>query len=189
VVKKRDLKDVDRYYMEFGVDIHNRKLFLDEDIDDVSVGWIIRAIQRMLSMNNEEPIDLYINSYGGEIYSGLALYDVLEDLDVTVRTHATGKVCSMGFILYLVGDERFSTKRARFMHHEGSLASEGKISEIKDELKEMTIIENICNDIVKEKTGKNNKWWQARILRKEFWFGVKEAKEWGIITNDYNEEE
>lgn len=184
MAKKRELKDQDTYYLEFGIDIHGRKIFLDDDIDDVSVGWIIRGIQKMIEYDKEKPLDVYINSYGGEILSGLAVYDVLEGLDCIVRTHALGKVCSMGLIIYLAGDERYSSKRARFLHHEASTLLEGTLTNIKEDLKETNIVEDMCNKIVEEKTGKSNKWWQTKILKKDYWLGFEEARKLNIITHE-----
>lgn len=166
-------------------DLEKRKVMLSADVDEAPASKLIRAIQKMLEVDAESPIDVYINSYGGSVYDGLALYDTLESASCIVRTHALGKVCSMGFILFLAGDERYSMDRARFMHHESGGHISGSLSELKLEVREFDEIEEICNTIVEEKTNKSDKWWQNRIAGKDFWFGKKEAREFGVVTHEY----
>lgn len=192
VVSKENKFENALQWVDNAFDLEKRKVMLSADVDEAPVSRIIRAIHKMLEIDAESPIDVYINSFGGSIYDGLALYDTLEAAPCLVRTHAIGKVCSMGFILYLAGDERYSSARARFMHHEGSVPSGDEditrtvLKEIESEL---DAVEELCNEIVEQKTNKSDKWWQGKIVGRDYWFGKKEAKEFGVVTHEYEGKE
>lgn len=174
-----------RYWVEAGVNIPKRKIFLDGYMDDKRLGELVRAVQEMADINRD-PIDLYINSGGGDVSPGLALYDLLESLtDIVIRTHAVGLVGSMAFILFLVGDERRASKRVRFMHHKGYCQlPEGTEDQIHSEANEVSHMEATCNEIVKEKTTKDLKWWNAQIKSVNMWFGKEEAIKYGVVTHE-----
>lgn len=178
-------------WIDNAFDLQKRKIMLSADVAEAPISRIIRAIHKMIEIDNESPIDIYINSYGGSVHEGLALYDTLEACPVQIRTHALGKVCSMGFIVYLAGDVRYSSARARFMHHETNIESEdsASIARIKDDIKEYDRLDDILNGIVENNTNKNNKWWLSKINGKDFWFGRAEAREYGVVTASYTEED
>ena len=128
IVSKSEKFDNTKYWIEYGIDIQNRRIMLDETVDEYSIGWIIRALRRMIDANKTEPIDIYVNSYGGYCYDGLALYDFLRACSyTTIKTHATGKIMSMGLVIYLAGDERYASPRASFMAHSVSGGTWGKL--------------------------------------------------------------
>ena len=153
IVRKDERYDNSKFWIEFGIDLEQRRLMLDEDVDEYSIGWIIRGIFKMVEMDGTAPIDVYVNSYGGNCYDGLALFDVLRSLDyLTVRTHALGKVMSMGLKIYLAGDERYSYPSSTFMAH--SVSSEipyEKTYAVKVEAQETNRLNNIMLDILTEK--------------------------------------
>ena len=182
--------DNSKFYIEFGIDIDKRKIFLDDYIDSYSIGWITRGIQEMIHQNYEKPIDIYINSIGGNIEDGLMLYDELEKLSyLTVKTHAKGIVASMAFILYMVGDERYCNKRARFMHHAGQMYARGKPFAVDIEVNEFKHLEDECDTIVAERTGyKNKTWWKKLIKTDDKFFGKEKAKQYGVVTHFYDSE-
>lgn len=185
IVKSHDKYDSSKYFIETGIDIDRRRIMIDDEIDEYSVGIAIRGIYKMLDTDAEKPIDVYINTYGGCVYDGLALYDVLRSLEgVIVRTHALGKVMSMGTIIYLAGDERYSTARSRFMIHGISSASDGKLFQQEIDLEETKVLENIIMDILVERTKKDRQAWRRILRHEDKYYGYDEAKELGFITDD-----
>lgn len=188
LVPKDAKYDNTKFWIEYGIDLENRRVMLDEDVDEYSVGWIIRGIKKMVDIDDVKPIDVYINSYGGSIYDGLALYDELEALHyLTVRTHASGKIMSMAFILFMVGDERYCRPRATFMHHEGYDSIEGRRTHILNEAEELKRIDKICREIVAEKCPKKTlTWWREHEKYVNRYYDYKKAKQLGIVTHDYH---
>ena len=185
IVKHDEKYDNTKFFIENGIDIDKRRIMIDEDITDISVGYAIRAIFKMIDADPIRPIDIYISSYGGSIYDGLALYDVLRASNsVMIRTHAIGKVMSMGFIIYLAGDERYAYPRTTFMNHAGYDQIEGKPFELKIGLKESERLENVCTDILVERTNKKEKtFWKRALEYKDIYSNVDEMIELGIVTH------
>lgn len=182
MTKKKTSKEWTEYYIEYGIDVPNRKVMLDEDVDETSMGWIYRSIEKMVENDNEKPIELIINSYGGEVYAGLALYDLLEKIECQINTHAVGASMSMGLILFLAGDRRTAGERATFMAHSLAGGIEGKLSDMKIDVKEADRLNNILLDILTEKTKKSKKWWTTEIEHKDKYYSTKRAKQLGIIN-------
>jgi ATP-dependent Clp protease protease subunit len=192
IITKDVIFDSSKFYIQYGIDIKNRRIMLDEDVDEFSIGWLVRGVQLMIDDDSEKPIDVFISSFGGSVYDGLVLYDVLEEANkhLMIRTHAIGKVMSMAFIIYLVGEERFCKKRARFMHHAGSTWAMGKPYEIKTELEELKVLETECDEIVVERTKyKDIHWWRQWVRYKDRYIGKDKAIELGIVNAEYDEYE
>lgn len=181
IISKDDRYDNTKFWIQFGIDLEARKVMLDETVDEDSVGWIIRGIEKMVQINPKEPIDITINSYGGYVYDGLALYDLLESLDCIVRTHATGKVMSCGLILFLVGDERTATTRTTFMAHSIAGGVFGKLYELKNDVKETDRLHGLMLDILESQTSKTRSWWKKEIEHVDRYYDVEKAKKLGIL--------
>ena len=190
IVAKSEKFDNTKYWIEYGIDIEQRRIMLDETVDEYSVGWIIRALRRMIDANKTEPIDIYVNSYGGYCYDGLALYDFLRACSyTTIRTHATGKIMSMGLVIYLAGDERYSSPRASFMAHSVSGGAWGKVHELKTDVKETERLHKVNLEIMKDRTKKTKEWWTKEIQYEDRYYDKKKAFALGIVTNEKYEVE
>jgi ATP-dependent Clp protease protease subunit len=181
VISRADKYDNTKFYIEYGIDIDSRKVMLDEDVDEYSVGWIIRGIEKMLEIDNEKEINITINSYGGYVYDGLALYDFIESLPVNVKTHGTGKIMSCGLIIFLAGDERTCSKRAKFMAHSISGGIAGKLYEMKIDTKETEELHKELLQILADKTNKTYAWWKKEIEYKDRYYNQEQAKKLAII--------
>jgi ATP-dependent Clp protease, protease subunit len=183
---KKKTNESSLFYIEAGIDLEGRKIMLDEDIEEGSVGWVIRALHKIAETGNTDTIHLFINSFGGSIYDGLALYDTIKIIQgngVNINTYALGKICSMGLIIYMSGNERIAYPRASFMHHQASTdLGQNDIESMKNNLKEVERIDKICNDIVVENSHKSRKFWEEQIKGKEFWFDSKTALKLGVVT-------
>jgi ATP-dependent Clp protease protease subunit len=175
-------RENDSYWIENGIDMTRRKIMLDEEVDEGIIGWIIRAIDVMTTTDADKPIEVTISSYGGSIYDGLALYDALESAPCPITTKATGKVMSMGLVIYLVGDTRIATARATFMAHTASSSADGKLPDLRTEVAEVSRLEELTLQIMQEKTKKDARWWKKELEYKDRFYNVDQAIELGIIN-------
>ena len=131
-----------------------------------------------------KPIILNINSPGGHVDELMALVDMLESMPAPVVTRAYGQICSCGFVLFCVGDERYVGNNVSLMYHELAYGAWGKDSEIKNYHEYATKLQNRIDRLIKNKTGitlKQLKEW--RKTNQDKWLDAKEAVELGIATD------
>lgn len=166
----------------------DRTIFLDEDIGEESAALIIKKIKVLEMINNKKDIVIYINSEGGDIYDGLAIYDTMRTCKCDIRTIALGKAMSAAAWLLLAGTpgKRYAHKNTRIMVHEGSTVylGEEKLSDLDARNKETKLLNKIYIDILKEhtkidKTYKEIEQW----LSKDVYMNSEEAKKLGIIDD------
>lgn len=182
---KKTLTENDKYWLDNGVDIIKRRVQINDDIENYSIGITMRGIEKMLDNSTTLPIDIEILTYGGDVYMGLALYDLIERCPVLVRTYATGPVMSMGVIIYLAGHERYASKRVRFMAHSVSLDfMEGKVADLKVSTNETQCLQNDLELILRDRTKRSKNWWADKIETKDYYLNYKEAKKLGLITHE-----
>lgn len=168
-------------WLNDGIDIKNRSVYVTE-VEEYDMANIVRGIKIMELESASKPITVYISSYGGNVYDGLALYDTLRSLECPVETHVLGKAMSMGVILFAAGDTRSASPHATFMAHEISSGSAGKLHENKIDVEEAERLNKILLGILVERTSKSAKWWSKFIEYKDQYFDSKEAKKMGLIN-------
>jgi ATP-dependent Clp protease protease subunit len=156
------------------------------DIDGESVNELIEVIydinEEDAKKTQKEPIKLIINSFGGELYSGLALVDVIDNSLTPVHTICHGSAMSMALIIYAAGHHRLASKYATFMYHEASYPTEGKVMHHKQEIKEAERTDKICDEYFLSKTKFNAKQLKdIRDKRSEWYFDVKTAHKYGLV--------
>lgn len=186
IVKENDKFENQKFWIENGIDLENRRIDLDSDVDEYVIGWVVRGIRSMISADKGLDIDIYINSYGGSVYDGLRLYDVIKASTYTpIRIHAEGKIMSMGLIIYLAGDKehRYSSPNATFMAHSLSSGMWGKMYELKIETKECERLNNLLLDILAENTDHTVAWWKKKIEFEDKYYNKSQALSLGIVTN------
>ena len=188
---KKTKEDIDklRLWLEQGVDVDNRKIMLDETIDADSVGWVIRAIHKMEAESKTEPIHVYVSSYGGDVYDGLSLYDLMIASACPIYTYGQGKVMSMATIIMLGGSQRYAYKNATFMFHSLSdwveIDKGTKIFESEIDLKESQRLEKRCNEIYVNRTGyEDTKFWKRWLKHEDKYLDTKQAVDIGFITHE-----
>jgi ATP-dependent Clp protease protease subunit len=155
-------------------------------IDHVAVNEVIQDIYEINAEDAKrttvEPIKLIINSFGGEVYSGLALIDVIDSSQTPIHTICHGTAMSMGLIVYAAGHVRQSSKYATFMYHEALYELEGKVSFHKQEIKETERIDKICDAYLISKTKFTDKVLKPhRDKQAEWYFDVKTAQRYGLV--------
>ncbi len=163
----------------------NRYIVLSNDINDYVIKEVIEKIleisdydARMSEIYNNykiRPIELIINSFGGSVYDGLALYGIIEKSYTPVYTYGFGKIMSMGAIIFLAGVQRYSHKYATFMLHEAASGLFGSITELKENIKELDRVQKILSEIISEKT---------KITKEKIKLINKEKLDWYISANE-----
>lgn len=182
--KNKDLELLS-LWIENGIDIEKRRVFFEDEVDDCTVGPIIRALMIMIEKDDTAPIDIYISSYGGYCYDGLALYDVIRNLPCEVRTHAVGKQMSMGLILFLAGDKRFCSDNSTLMAHSVASGTGGKLFAMKTDVKETSRLNELLVKILAERTKvKDEKWWRKETKYEDNFYTKEKALELGIVTEE-----
>lgn len=176
-------------YFERGVDVTNRRVFLG-NIDHESVDAVVKGMYLMETQNHTDPIELFISSYGGEVYDALALYDVIQTLKCPVHTFAYGKCMSAAPLLLAAGEpgHRWVAAHTFFMHHDGADCIEGKTTSLRADMKHLEILDKAWTDLFAQLSNKTFKWWDDRSKRSgDFYFSADEAIEWGIADAIWNE--
>jgi ATP-dependent Clp protease protease subunit len=162
--------------------LKDRIVFLGTPVDD-DVANIIVA--QMLFLESEDPdkdINLYINSPGGSVTSGLAIYDTMQYVKCQVSTICMGQAASMGALLLAAGarGKRYSLPHARLMIHQPSGGFGGQASDIELHAKEILRLKSKLNEIMQKHTGQP----LDRIEKdtdRDYFMGAGEAKEYGLI--------
>ena len=156
------------------------------DIEGEFVNDIIEVIYEIneedAKKTQKEPIKLIINSFGGELYSGLALIDVIDNSQTPIHTICHGSAMSMALIVFAAGHHRYASKYATFMYHEASYETEGKVIHHKQEIKETDRTDKICDDYLISKTKFTTKLLNdVKDKRAEWYFDVKTAVKYGVV--------
>lgn len=158
----------------------DRIIFLGTPIDD-GVGNIITAQMLYLnSVEKDKSIGLYINSPGGSVNAGLAIYDTMHFIDSPVNTTVAGMAASMGFVLAVAGKKRYALRHSRLMQHQPSGGFQGTSADMEINTKQIIILRDELYNIISEKTGHSYDKIKADCDR-DYWMTAAEAKEYGAI--------
>jgi ATP-dependent Clp protease protease subunit len=157
------------------------------DIETEVVNDIIHSIYEIneedIKKQTAEPIKLIINSAGREIYSGLALIDVINTSLTPIYTICHGSAMSMGLIVFAAGHHRTASPNATFMYHEAMYGLEGKTAYHKQEIKEANRIDKICDDYLLSKTKLTQKLLDnVKNTQAEWYFDAKIALKYGVVS-------
>jgi ATP-dependent Clp protease protease subunit len=151
---------------------------IDDDVSNAIVG-------QLLFLESEDPdkvVHLYINSPGGSVTSGLAIYDTLQYIKSPVSTICVGQAASMAAVLLLAGakGKRFSLPSSRIMIHQPLGGAQGQATDIDIQAKEIVRMKGRLNEIIAKHTGQPLERVSADTER-DFFMGAGEAKEYGIV--------
>ena len=162
--------------------LKERIIFLSGPIDDYISNLVVAQLLFLESENPEKDISIYINSPGGVISSGLAIYDTMQFIAPEVSTLCIGQAASMGSLLLAGGEKgkRFALTNSRIMIHQPLGGFQGQASDFKIHAKEMLLVKQKVNEILAKHTGKTLKKVEQDTDRDNF-LNAKEAKAYGII--------
>jgi len=172
---------------ERGFDIYSlllrqRIIFMTGQVEDHMASVIIAQLLYLESENPKKEISLYINSPGGVVTSGLAIYDTMQFIKSKVSTLCIGQAASMGSLLLCAGEKdlRFALPNARVMLHQPSGGFQGQASDIQRHAEDILKIKRRLNDIYVRHTGKDYDTIE-RTLDRDHFMSAEEAKAFGIV--------
>ena len=162
----------------------DRIIFLGTEIDDTVANVIIAQLLYLSSQDPESPITMYLNTPGGSVYDGLAIYDTMQYISNEVQTVCTGLAASMGSVLLCAGEngKRFALPHSRIMIHQPLGGAHGQASDIEITAKEILKLKGELYQIIADHSGKTLKQIEKDADR-DHWLTAKEAVEYGMIDN------
>jgi len=172
---------------ERGYDIYSRLLkdrivFLGMPIDDYVANYIIAQLLFLDADDCDKDVNLYINSPGGSVTAGLAIYDTMQLVKSDITTICIGQAASMGALLMSAGTKgkRFALPYSRFLLHQPSGGVQGQASDIDIQAREIVRIGEMIDEILAKHTGQ-----PIEVIRRDsqrdFFMGAQEALEYGLI--------
>ena len=162
--------------------LENRIIFINTDINDDTAEKIITSLLYLDSKNHTD-ISIYINSAGGIVTSGLAIYDTMQYILSNIKIVCLGQACSMAAILLSSGTrgKRFSLPNSRIMIHQPWGLAEGKASDIKISSDEIQYLKRQLNKILAENIGKSIEEIEDIVNKGDTWLNPKQAIKMGLI--------
>ena len=165
----------------------DRIIFLGTEINDTVANVIIAQMLYLSSQDPEAPITMYLNTPGGSVYDGLAIYDTMQYIPNEVQTVCTGLAASMGSVLLCAGEngKRFALPHSRIMIHQPLGGAHGQASDIEITAKEILKLKGELYQIIADHSGKTLKQIEKDADR-DHWLTAKEAVEYGMIDDIFN---
>lgn len=162
--------------------LEDRIIFLSGEITDTTANVVIAQLIYLEGKNPDKDIFLYINSPGGSVSAGIAIYDTMNYIKCDVSTICIGLAASMGAFLLSSGTKgkRFALPNSEIMIHQPLGGAQGQASDIEIQAKHMKYTKNKLNKILSENTGKSLEEVEKDTDR-DNWMTAKEAKEYGLI--------
>ena len=162
--------------------LKERIIFVTGPVEDYMASVIIAQLLFLEAENPKKEISMYINSPGGVVSSGLAIYDTMQYIKPEVSTLCIGQAASMGSLLLAAGapNKRFSLPNSRVMVHQPSGGFQGQASDIERHAQEILSLRSRLNDIYVKHTGQNLKSIEKALDRDTF-MTASDSKEFGII--------
>lgn len=171
---------------ERGYDIYSRLLeeriiFLGEGVNEHTANVVVAQLLHLANEDPEADIKLYINSPGGSVYDGLAIYDTMNFIKPDVATFGIGLQASMGAFLLSSGakGKRFLLPNSRVMIHQPSSGTQGKVTDQEITLREAIKLKELLNEALAKNTGQKISKIKLDVER-DFWMSAREAVEYGL---------
>lgn len=170
--------------------LKERIIFLGEEVNDVTASLIVAQMLFLEAEDPEKDIQFYINSPGGSVTAGMAIYDTMQYIKCDVSTNCMGMAASMGAFLLAGGTKgkRLALPNAEIMIHQPSGGSQGQATEIEIAAKHILRTKEKLNRILAENTGKDYDVIAADTER-DNWMTAEEALEYGLIDKIYRKRE
>ena len=172
----------ERSYDIFSRLLSDRIIMLSEEVNDASASVIVAQLLFLEAQDPDKDIQFYINSPGGSVTSGLAIYDTMQYIKPDVSTICIGMAASMGAFLLSSGakGKRIALPNSEIMIHQPSGGSQGQATDIQIQAEHILKIKKKLNEIVADNTGKSIKEIEKDCERDHF-MSAEEAKEYGLI--------
>ncbi len=162
--------------------LNDRIIMLSEEVNDVTASLVVAQLLYLEGQDPTKDINLYINSPGGSITSGMAIYDTMNYIKCDVSTICIGMAASMGAFLLAAGakGKRFALPNSEIMIHQPSGGTQGQASDMKIHAERIIKVRENINHILADKTGQSFEVIERDTERDNF-MSAPEAKEYGII--------
>ena len=172
----------ERSYDIFSRLLKDRIVFIDGEINDLNADLVVAQILFLESENPDKDISIYINSPGGSVTAGLAIYDTMQYVKCDIQTICMGQAASMAAILLAGGakGKRFALPSSRVMIHQPRGGVQGQESDISIQAKEIIRLKKLSIKYLAEKCGKSEEE-IAKDMERDFFMSAEDAKEYGII--------
>ena len=160
----------------------DRIVFISGEVNDEMANAVVAQLLFLQSQDPKKQINVYINSPGGSVTAGLAIYDTMQFVKCPVATYCIGQAASMGAVLLTAGTKglRHSLPNARIMIHQPWGGAEGKASDIEITAREILRLKEKLNEILAKHSGQKT----ADVVKdtdRDHFMSAEEAKEWGLI--------
>lgn len=179
IVKTRD---GERGYDIYSRLLEDRIIFLNEDVNEHTASVVVAQLLHLANEDSTKDINLYINSPGGSVYDGLAIFDTMNFIKPDVATYGIGLQASMGAFLLAAGakGKRHLLPNSRVMIHQPSSGTQGKVTDQEISLREALALKQELAEIMAKNTGQKLEKVKDDMER-DFWMSATDAKKYGIV--------
>ena len=167
--------------------LKDRIILLGTEIDDTVANLVVAQLLFLQAEDPKKDIDLYINSPGGSVTAGLAIYDTMQAISCDVKTYCIGQCASMGAVLLGAGapGKRFALPSSRIMIHQPWGGAQGTAADIDIQAKEILWLKSMLNGILAAHTGATVKKLE-RDTERDFFMSAEEAVKYGLVDSVVN---
>ncbi len=172
----------ERSYDIFSRLLDDRIIFLGEEVNDTTASLVVAQLLYLEAQDPDKDIQLYINSPGGSVTAGMAIFDTMRYIKCDVSTICIGMAASMGAFLLSAGTpgKRFALPNAEVMIHQPSAGTQGKVTDMEIDVEHVLRIKRRLNELLAQHTGKSVDVIKADTER-DHWLSATEAQEYGLI--------
>jgi len=162
--------------------LKDRVMFIDGTIDDHMSSLVVAQLLFLQSEDSNKPINMYINSPGGIVTAGLAIYDTMQFIKCPVATYCIGQAASMSAVLLASGEKgmRYSLPNSRIMIHQPHGGADGQASDIQIQAQEIQRLKEVLANMMVKHCGKSKEV-VGKDMDRDFYMSASEAKSYGII--------
>lgn len=162
--------------------LNERIIFLGEEVNEHTANSVVAQLLHLAYVDPEADISLYINSPGGSVYDGMAIYDTMNFIKPDVATYGIGLQASMGAFLLSSGakGKRFCLPHAKVMIHQPSSGTRGKVTDMEIDLKETLEVKEMLAKIMAKNTGQKLSKVKTDMER-DYWMSPQEAVKYGLV--------
>ncbi len=174
--------DGERAYDIYSRLLKERIIFLGEQVNEQTANIVVAQLLHLAYEDPEKDISLYINSPGGGVYDGMAIYDTMNFIKPDVATYGIGLQASMGAFLLSSGakGKRYCLPHAKVMIHQPSSGTRGKVTDMEIDLRESLEVKEMLAKILAKNTGQ--KLSKVKIdMERDYWMSPTEAKNYGLV--------
>ena len=174
--------DGERAYDIYSRLLKERIIFLGDEVNDQTANIVVAQLLHLAYEDPKADISLYINSPGGSVYDGMAIYDTMNFIAPDVATYGIGLQASMGAFLLSSGakGKRFALPHAKVMIHQPSSGTRGKVTDMEIDLRESLGVKEMLAKILAKNTGQK----LAKVktdMERDYWMSPEEAKGYGLV--------